>query len=226
MSNLKQRLPLSRESIDELDAVVQYDRGAKYYMLPEYKYFVWKIRRKGENKGRVLDIGTGSGLLAIELAKQSGNDLAITGIDISNNMIMQAIRNARAAGVQDKISFINSTASRLPFNAGAFDIVISYASLHHWLYPVTVFNEIERVTKKDGFIIIRENKRIYDNVFWRCFVWLLTRFMNKRHRENWPKVIRACYTIPEIKEIIKQSQLRKCRVYSDFIRFDMSIESN
>jgi ubiquinone/menaquinone biosynthesis C-methylase UbiE len=225
MSNRKQRVPLSQEPIDELDAVIQYDHGARYYMMPEYRYFVWKIRSR-RKKGRVLDIGTGSGLLAIELAKQRGSELAIVGIDISSNMVGQAVKNINAASLQDKITFINGTASSLPFNTETFDIVISYASLHHWFDPVAVFNEIERVTKKDGCILIRENKRIYDNILWRCFVWLLTRFMNKRHRENWPKVIRACYTIPEIREIIKQTKLRKCKVHSDFIHFDMAIESD
>lgn len=226
MNNSRSRVPLSQESIDDKDAIAQYDCGAKCYMMPEYKYFTWKINCRGKNSGRVLDIGTGTGLLAIELAKHSDSKLSIVGIDISNNMVRKGVQNVNDAGLQDKISFINGTASSLPFDTESFDIVISYASLHHWFDPVAVFNEIERITKKDGCIIIRENKRVNDNIFWRCFIWLLTRFMNRRHRENWPKVIQACYTIPEIEEIIKQSQLRKCKIYSDFIHFDMAIESN
>jgi len=220
------RIPLPQEPIASMDDVIQYDRGAKCYILPEYKYFVWKILRKGIRGGKVLDMGTGSGLLAIELAKAKGCHFDITAVDISENMIKRATDNARQAGVEDKVRFMVSTAAALPFPDNSFDLVMSYASLHHWLEPVTVFNEIERVVKKSGSFIIRDNKRVYQNPFWKAVIWFISRFMNKRHRENWPKAILASYTIPEVKEILKRSQLRDCRVTSDFVYIiDLCIES-
>ena len=223
---MKQRIPLAQEPIAEMDAVIQYDKGAKYYIMPEYKYFVWKIFRKGIKKGKVLDIGTGSGLLAIELAKSKhGRNFDITGVDISENMIRKAGENASAAGVKDKIDFLNCTAAVLPFSDKSFDLVISYASLHHWFDPVAVFNEAARVVKKNGFIIIRDNKRVYQNPFWKCGIWFISCFMNKRHRENWPKAILASYTIPEIKDLVNQSRLKDCRISSDFVFIDLCIES-
>src|SRR4030042_756332 len=222
---MKQRIPLPQEPIAEMDAVIQYDKGAKYYIMPEYKYFVWKILRKGITAGRVLDIGTGSGLLAIELAKISKRDsFDITAIDISENMLKKARQNARAYHVEDKVKFLHGTASALPFPDKSFDLVISYASLHHWFDPVAVFNEIARVTTETGCIIVRDNKRVYQNPFWKCGKWLISRFMNKRHRENWPKAILASYTIPEIKELVSKSQLKNCRVSSDFVFIDLCIE--
>jgi len=218
------RIPLPEEPISEMDAVRQYDKGAKYYMMPEYKYFVRKILRKGIRSGRVLDIGTGSGLLAIELARVKGNNFDITAIDISPNMIKKAVENARQAGVGDKINFLVSTAAALPFPDDSFDFVMSYASLHHWFEPVTVFNEAERVVKKTGGIIIRDNKRVYQNPFWKFFIWLLSRFMNRRHRENWPKAILASYTIPEVSEMLGRSRLKDCQVSSDFVFIDLCIE--
>ena len=209
-----------------MDDVIQYDRGAKCYILPEYKYFVWKILRKGIRGGKVLDMGTGSGLLAIELAKAKGCHFDITAVDISENMIKRAVDNAKQAGVEDKVRFLVSTAAALPFPDNSFDLVMSYASLHHWLEPVTVFNEVERVVKKSGSFIIRDNKRVYQNPFLKSVIWFISRFMNKRHRENWPKAILASYTISEVKEIIKKSQLRNCRVTSDFVYIiDLCIES-
>ena len=219
------RIPLPQEPIADMDAVSQYDKGAKCYILPEYKYLVWKILRKGIRGGTVLDIGTGSGLLAIELGKVKGANFDIIAIDISPNMVSKAIENARQAGVEDKIRFLVSTAAALPFPDNSFDLVISYASLHHWFEPVTVFNEVARVVKETGNFIIRDNKRVYQNPFWKSIIWFISRFMNKRHRENWPRAILASYTVPEVKEILSRSQLRDYRVSSDFVFIDLCIES-
>ena len=221
---MSDRIPLPEEPIADRDAIIQYDKGAKYYMMPEYKYFVRKILRKGRKSGRVLDIGTGSGLLAIELAKVKGNNFDITAIDISPNMIRKAVENARQSGVGDKINFLVSTAAALPLSDDSFDFIMSYASLHHWLEPVTVFNETERVVKETGGIVIRDNKRVYSNPFWKSFIWLISRFMNRRHRENWPKAILASYTIPEVNEMLSRSRLKDCRISSDFVFIDLCIE--
>ena len=222
---MSDRIPLPEEPISGVDAVHQYDKGAKLYMMPEYKYFVGKILKKGIRSGRVLDIGTGSGLLAIELAKQKDCRFDIVALDISRNMISRARENAGICGVGNKIRFINATAAVLPFGDNSFDLVVSYASLHHWLEPVTVFNEIARVTGETGLAIIRDNKRVYRNPWWKMAIWFISRFMNRRHRENWPKAILASYTIPEVRDILNRSKLNIYQVKSDFVFIDLCIES-
>jgi ubiquinone/menaquinone biosynthesis C-methylase UbiE len=219
------RIPLHEEPIADKDAVMQYDKGARYYMMPEYKYFVRKVLRRGIRGGRVLDIGTGSGLLSIELAKAKGCHFEIVALDISENMIEKARENARRSGVDNRIRFLVATAAALPFADNSFDLVVSYASLHHWLKPVTVFDEVARVTRERGCAIIRDNKRVYQNPVWRAAIWLISRFMNKRHRENWPRVILASYTIPEVRDILSRSQLRDYRISSDFVFIDLCIET-
>ena len=219
------RIPLPVEPIADMDAVIQYDNGARYYIMPEYKYFVRKILRRGIRSGRVLDIGTGSGRLAIELAKVKDCHFDIVALDISENMIKKARENAKYYGVENKIEFLVSTAAALPFADNSFDLVISYASLHHWFKPVAVFDEVEKVTKQSGHIIIRDNKRIYQNPVWKAIIWFISRFMNKRHRENWPKAILASYTIAEVREILSRSRFKDYRISSDFVYIDLCIES-
>lgn len=222
---MKQRIPLPEEPIAEMAAVIQYDKGAKLYMMPEYRYFVWKILKKPIKGGKVLDLGTGSGLLAIELAKRKGYWFEIVGIDISENMVRKAIDNAKQAGIESRLEFLVATVAKLPFPDNSFDVIISYASLHHWFDPVMVFNEVQRVIKGSGYFIIRDNKRVYQNPLWKAIIWMVSRFMNKRHRENWPKALLAGYTIPEIKEILRRSELRNWQVKTDFIFIDLCIES-
>jgi ubiquinone/menaquinone biosynthesis C-methylase UbiE len=219
------RVPLNEEPISGADAVKEYDKGARLYMAPEYKYFVWKILSRGITGGRVLDIGTGSGRLAIELAKAKNCHFAITALDISGNMLETAQKNAIEAGVADRIWLVQGTADHLPFPDGSFDLVISYASLHHWFQPLAVLSEARRVARPGGRIIIRDNQRIYGNPFWESFIRGISLFMNKRHRENWPKAILASYTLPEVQTMLEQPGLTDYRAYTDFIKFDVCIET-
>jgi ubiquinone/menaquinone biosynthesis C-methylase UbiE len=219
------RAPLVKEPISGEDAVAQYDRGARLYMLPEYKYFVRKVLSRGISQGRVLDLGTGTGRLAIELAKARDCNFEITGLDVSEDMLSRALKNTRQAGLENKIRYILSNASILPFPDQSFDLVVSYASLHHWFDPVKVLNEAQRVTREKGCLIIRDNQRVYGNPFWEAFIWTISRFMNKRHRDNWPQAIMASYTLKETRTLIQNSQLKNYQVISDFIMFDLSIES-
>jgi len=219
------RIPLPEEPISEKAAVEQYDKGARRYMMPEYRYFVKKVLSRGIKGGTVLDIGTGSGLLALELCKAKDNLFDITAVDISENMIRKAAENASEAGVGGNINFLLSAGASLPFPDNAFDLVISYASLHHWLEPVTVFNEVERVVKQSGRIIIRDDMRIYHNPFLKVMVWVISRFMNRNHRESWARAMWASYTVPEVKTLLSKSRLKDYRVCSDFVLVDLCIES-
>jgi ubiquinone/menaquinone biosynthesis C-methylase UbiE len=141
-------------------------------------------------------------------------------------MISKARENARRYGVENKIKFLVATAAAFPFADNSFDLVISYASLHHWSEPVAVFDEIARVTKETGKAIIRDNKRVYQKHIWKAIIWLISRFMNRRHRENWPKAILASYTITEAREILSRSGLDDGRVSRDFVFIDLCIESH
>lgn len=219
------RIPLLQEPIAGTDTVEQYDRGAKRYMAPEYKYSVRKILSRGIRQGRVLDIGSGSGLLALELSAARGSDFEITAIDVSTDMLFKAKENTLRAGQEDKMEFLVSTGAALPFPDNTFDLVISYASLHHWLDPVAVLNEAGRVVKETGRIIIRDNKRVHQNSFWGFVVWTVSRFMNRRHRERWYKAILASYTVPEVEEILRRSRLGGYSIGSDFVQLDLCIEA-
>ena len=218
------RIPLAVEPISGLNEVERYDRYAGRYMLPEYKYFAWKILKGGIRGGRVLDIGSGSGRLAIELARRSPDALKIIGLDMSREMLEKARFNARQAGVGDRVRFVQADASALPFPDGSFDLVISYASLHHWLDPVAVFNEARRVIKPGGTIIIRDNRRVFGSPGWKVFFWVFTRFMSQSQRRNWAKVILSSYTLPEVNAMLQESRLDRCRTGTDFVKFDLFIE--
>ena len=67
---------------------------------------VIKIAKKTKAK-KILDLCTGSGAIAVSLAKYLG-DVEITAIDISSKSLQIAIKNAKSNQVEDKITFIES----------------------------------------------------------------------------------------------------------------------
>jgi ubiquinone/menaquinone biosynthesis C-methylase UbiE len=122
-----------------------------------YNIFIKRLLSKPELKiakdvvlkakqGVIVDLGSGTGYLSIEIAKRRP-DLQIYGIDLSKKMVHIATHNAK--GVKN-IQFKNHNAADLPFVDDSIDFIVSTGSFHHWKYPVKVFNESYRVLKHNG----------------------------------------------------------------------------
>jgi len=103
--------------------------------------------REGES---VLDVGCGTGTLAIAAKYRVGNLGKATGVDASPEMIGRAKKKARKNGVE--VDFQTAAAERLPFQDAAFDVVLSTVMLHHLPHDVRVLciREIRRVLKPGG----------------------------------------------------------------------------
>lgn len=105
------------------------------------------------SSGRILDVGTGPGLLPVEIAMKSGG-AQIFGIDLSPRMVQIAKKNAQEHGVSERVNFRIANAASLPFENDYFDFVISTLSFHHWSKPEECLKEIHRVLKKGGMAFI------------------------------------------------------------------------
>ena len=77
----------------------------------------------------VLDVGCGTGTLAIAATRHVGTTGAVTGIDASPSMIARANRKAAKTGV--RATFQVALVENLPFPDRRFDIVFSTLMLHH-----------------------------------------------------------------------------------------------
>ena len=219
------RIPLTEEAIIGDETIAEYDCYASIYMLPEYRYFTRKILGEGDKSDRVLDIGTGTGRLAIELAKSTKSQSNIIGLDLSAGMLKKAEEGVNREGLAERICFVQCSADRLPFADCTIDMVISYASLHHWLKPEAVIDEMVRVLKKNGRLIIRDNRRVSGELFWELFVKLIGCFMSRKRYLNWRKVILASYTLPEVEALLKRTNLKNHHIGTDFVKFDLCIDA-
>lgn len=111
--------------------------------------FFFSDLKKGVN---VLDLGCGSGQLAIKIA-QLNPEANVIGVDLSESQI----RRARLkAGSLSHLSFQIGNAMELDFKDETFDIAFSIASIKHWPDPKTGVAQMRRVCKKEGWIYILE----------------------------------------------------------------------
>lgn len=101
----------------------------------------------------VLDVGCGTGTLAIAAKRLIGATSAVYGIDASPEMIAQANKKAKKAGVD--VTFKNEFAQTLPFPDAQFDVVLSTLMLHHLPKKVRqqCAHEICRVLKPGGRVL-------------------------------------------------------------------------
>jgi SAM-dependent methyltransferase len=98
---------------------------------------------------RVLDIGCGAGGIALHLARRHGA-AHVTGFDVEAPVVEHARRRADAAGLSDRLSFVQAPPGPLPFPDGAFDVVFSKDALLHVADKDGVFAEIYRVLAPGG----------------------------------------------------------------------------
>lgn len=103
---------------------------------------------------RVLDIGCGTGSLALAARRRVGDAGAVHGIDASPEMIAVARRKARAAGVD--VHFEQAAAQALPYPGAHVDAVLSTLMLHHLPRPARreALGEVRRVLAPGGRLLV------------------------------------------------------------------------
>jgi ubiquinone/menaquinone biosynthesis C-methylase UbiE len=101
----------------------------------------------------VLDIGCGTGTLAIAAKRRVGREGSVHGIDASPEMIARAEKKAKKAGAE--VRFKNTLAEALPFSDAQFDVVLSTVMLHHLPRKIRqqCSQEIRRVLKPGGRLL-------------------------------------------------------------------------
>ena len=95
---------------------------------------------------RVLDVGTGTGVVAITAARAGAR---VTGLDLTPELLEVARENARIAGVE-AIEWTEGDAEQLPYPDASFDVVLSQFGHMFAPQPGVTMAEIRRVLRPGG----------------------------------------------------------------------------
>jgi ubiquinone/menaquinone biosynthesis C-methylase UbiE len=136
------------------------DFAARWYDLftlvsGERKLREMTINLAGIKPGdRVLDVGCGTGRLALLMKEIVGEEGHVAGIDLAPKMVARAQRQAEKRGLE--MDFQVASIADLPFPEGSFDVVTSSLMAHHLPRRIkrAGFAEVCRVLKPDGHFLL------------------------------------------------------------------------
>jgi ubiquinone/menaquinone biosynthesis C-methylase UbiE len=220
LSKNAESIILERTNERLIDVVYRADNAEDYAKIAReklglfYENLVFSSLDLGVKGGKALDLGTQFGLCAISLAKQD-YDFGITSFQDGVKLARMSMGFAEEDMADDRIRWVTGKHESLPFGNGTFDLVISGFDMHHWENPVQVFNEIGRVLKANGALLIADFRR---DAFSPVMPLLkAVSYLEKKNKiyEEMRHSFAASYLKSEVLELLASSGLKGCEVSRD-----------
>lgn len=169
----------------------------------------------------VLDIATGTGDLALELARRVGEGGEVIGIDFCAEMLIKAREKIQKTYCHN-LRLVCAKAEALPFPDDTFDCVSIGFALRNVSVIEQALGEMARVLRVGGNLVCLEFSRPQHKVFrriYRLYIFLVLPFLGRvisRNREAYAYLPRSIMEFPssfEIKRIMRKVGLRDIMVY-------------
>ena len=136
----------------------------------------------------ILDVATGTGDLAIALAKKNPQ-AKITGFDLSNGMLEHGRVKVAEKNLSDQIEMIQGDAENMPFEDNTFDAITVAFGVRNFETLEKGLKEIHRVLKPGGKFVILEfsqpeqfpMKQLY-NFYFKNILPVIGKTFSKDHR--------------------------------------------
>jgi len=187
----------------------QYDQLAKVYDLRWQSYIsktlsFLKTWAEISPQDTVLDVACGTGEFERLLLSENPSQ-QVTGVDISSEMLAIAQNKCSA---YPQISFYTASASALPFASNSFDVIVSASAFHFFDHPDTALQEMKRVLKPSGKLILLDWCRDYLS----CKIFdIILRLFDQAYK--------GCYNQDELHSLLESAGFMVCRATK--IRFDI-----
>jgi ubiquinone/menaquinone biosynthesis C-methylase UbiE len=215
---MRRRLAHAPELLDEAvhdmaELAQSLDQVAEVNRLLGGRRAVWRAVRPLLRPGStVLDIGTGSADIPLDIANRSaaaGIELRITASDVHPQM--REIARARTSGIAT-VDIAAADALALPYHDDAFDIVLLSLTLHHFenAQQVRALREAARVARRA--VVVNELERCRAN-YLGARLLAATRWRgNRLTRHDGPLSVLRAFTRGELETLARDAGLHRARV--------------
>jgi len=205
------RIPEPEVMAEANDVEAYASAATQSYLDAVDDTFVEQVLCFGPLKGWLLDLGTGPGSIPLKIARRSP-ELRVVGVDRSLLMVQEARRAAAREKLDGQAFFMLADAARLSFGDAFFHVVICNSLLHHLPQPVAVFNEMARVAKPEGLVLLRDLRRPSRLAFPFHVRWHGRHYsgtMRKLYRDS----VRAAYTAQELTQLLHGSAMADAQTF-------------
>lgn len=155
----------------------------------------------------VIDVGTGTALIPVELASIAQGIGAILAIDLSIEMLRLASRHLRRKELSHQILPVFTDAKRLPLANGSCDVVVSNSIVHHIPNPLDVFVEFRRVISSGGVLFVRDLMRPTSGEIVDQIVTEYAGDENANQQQLFRQSLHAALTVEEVREMLDEADL-------------------
>ena len=165
------------------------------------------LARDGDEVVHLLDLGTGTAQIPIEIVRQAraaglAPRLKLSAVDLAAEMLVLAKRNVAAAGMNDVIRIERLDAKTLPYPDERFSGVISNSIVHHIPEPREALAEAVRVTRPGGLLFFRDLFRPDDLDTLNRLVTLHTVGSSEDQRQLFAQSLHAALTVAEMQDLV------------------------
>jgi ubiquinone/menaquinone biosynthesis C-methylase UbiE len=167
------------------------------------RVFVTDFLAAGPSAGLILDLGTGTAQVPMELCRRT-DDFHVLAVDAAVQMLELARYNIEIAGLIERIQLAHVDAKRLPYPDDSFAAVMSNSLIHHLPDPVPALADAVRVTAPQGLLFFRDLLRPDDDQTVQHFVTTYAGQANDHQRQMFNDSLRAALRLEEIRELVLQ----------------------
>ncbi len=189
---------LEPELMDDPEESLQYDAMDHSEVNQR---FVADLLEAGLPGPDILDLGTGTARIPIELCQRSP-ECRVMASDAARSMLEIARINVAIAGLEHRIEFHLGDCKRLPFADRMFDGVISNSLLHHQPDPRPAIGEMVRVVRGGGRIFVRDLIRPEDTSTVEALVATYAGDEPEPARQLLRQSLYAALTVDEVREMV------------------------
>jgi ubiquinone/menaquinone biosynthesis C-methylase UbiE len=148
----------------------------------------------------IVDLGTGPGILAIELNKLLPR-AKIIGVDLSSEMLEIARKNADEAGVSSFEARLGR-AEEIPIGSNSVNLVVTQSSFHEWGDPQKGLSEMFRVLKPGGTLILKDYNRGWLSGWKRNLFKFLIAIVGESYKDH---VEMFKFTFEEVADLLREA---------------------